>query len=165
MTRTRASLRRRLPRLAVVLAAVAALAAPAAASAAECPRTTLAAVEAEVMCPVCGTPLALASEAPQAIRQRALIERLIERCRSKEEIKDVLVAQFGDDGLALPEARGFELGAYVVPALAVLLAGGGVATAARRWRRADPASGPGAAGPDDDEAAARLDADLRRYDL
>lgn len=164
MTRARSS-RRRLARLAAALAAVAALAAPAAAAAAECPRTTLAAVEAEVMCPVCGTPLALASEAPQAIRQRALIERLIDRCRSKEEIEDVLVAQFGDDVLALPKAKGFELGAYLVPALAVLLAGGGVAVAARRWRRTGGAAQPLAPGPDDDEAAGRLDADLKRYDL
>ena len=89
----------------LLLAAVAllALALPAgAAVAADCPKTTLAAVEAEVMCPVCGTPLGLATEAPQANRERAFIQRLVERCRSKEEIKEILVAQYGPGVLALP---------------------------------------------------------------
>ena len=39
----------------------------------QCPKTTLGDVEDEVMCPVCGTPLGLATEAPQAERERALI--------------------------------------------------------------------------------------------
>jgi cytochrome c-type biogenesis protein CcmH len=62
-------------RILVILAALAALA-PAAAVAAE-PKTTLGDVEDEVMCPVCGTPLSLSTEAPQAQRERALIVRLI----------------------------------------------------------------------------------------
>lgn len=152
----------------LLLAAVAllALALPAgAAVAADCPKTTLAAVEAEVMCPVCGTPLGLATEAPQANRERAFIQRLVERCRSKEEIKEILVAQYGPGVLALPEAEGFNLGAYLVPALAVLLAAGGIAVAARRWRGGG--GGPSAeAGPAEESAAGkRLDADLERYEL
>jgi cytochrome c-type biogenesis protein CcmH len=149
----------------VLLATVIALAAPTAATAANCPKTTLAAIEAEVMCPVCGTPLGLATEAPQANRERALIQRLIDRCRSKDEIKEILVAQYGPGVLALPEAEGFNLGAYLIPALAVLLAAGGIAVAARRWRRGG--GGPAApTGPAEDSAAGkRLDADLERYEL
>jgi len=147
----------------VVLTALVALALPTAATAADCPKTTLAAVEAEVMCPVCGTPLGLATEAPQANRERAFIQRLIERCRSKDEIKEILVAQYGPGVLALPEAEGFNLGAYLVPALAVLLAAGGIAVAARRWRGGGrrPDDGPG----EDSAAGKRLDADLERYEL
>ncbi len=149
----------------VLLAALAVLAAPAGATAADCPKTTLSAVEAEVMCPVCGTPLGLASEAPQANRERALIQRLVDRCRSKEQIKDVLVAQYGPGVLALPEAEGFNLTAYLVPALAVLLAAGGIAVAARRWRR-DGGSGDAAGAPPTDAASdKRLNADLERYEL
>jgi cytochrome c-type biogenesis protein CcmH len=154
--------------VAALVAVLAALAVPtAAASAADCPRTSLAAVEAEVMCPVCGTPLGLATEAPQANRQRALIQRLVDRCRSKEEIKEVLVAQFGEDVLALPEAEGFDLTVYLVPALGLLAAAGGVFLAARRWRRDGGADAePPAAGlPDDAAASRRLDADLERYEL
>jgi cytochrome c-type biogenesis protein CcmH len=149
----------------IVLAALALLCAPAGAVAADCPKTSLAAVEADVMCPVCGTPLGLATEAPQANRQRALIQRLVDRCRSKDEIEEVLVAQYGPGVLALPETEGFDLSAYLVPALIVLLAAGGVALAALRWRGGG-GGGPAAAGPGEDGAAGkRLDADLERYEL
>lgn len=152
--------------LLLVAVALLALAAPPAATAAsDCPKTTLAAVEAEVMCPVCGTPLGLATEAPQANRERAFIQRLVERCRSKDEIKEILVAQYGPGVLALPEPEGFNLGAYLVPALAVLLAAAGIAVAARRWRGGGGRP-PAAAGPSEDSAAGkRLDADLERYEL
>jgi cytochrome c-type biogenesis protein CcmH len=148
-----------------LLLTVAALVVPGVATAADCPKTTLAAVEADVMCPVCGTPLGLATEAPQAVRQRALIQRLVDRCRSKDEIEQILVAQYGPGVLALPDTEGFDLAAYVVPALAVLLAGGGIAVAARRWRRGGDPGTPAAEGPDEGAAGKRLDSDLERYDL
>ncbi len=118
-------MRRRSPStrsLARALATVAAvvLAAPAAALA-QCPQTTLGEVEQEVMCPVCGTPLALATEAPQAERERQFIIERIERCESKDEIKAALVAQFGEAVLATPGDDGFDLAAYLLPALAVLI--------------------------------------------
>jgi cytochrome c-type biogenesis protein CcmH/NrfF len=80
--------------------------APAAAIAKDCPQTTLGDIEDEVMCPVCGTPLGLASEAPQAERERAFILRLVDDCKSKDEVKQALVAEFGDRVLALPGDQG-----------------------------------------------------------
>jgi cytochrome c-type biogenesis protein CcmH len=141
---------------------------PAAAAAQDCPKTTLGDIEDEVMCPVCGTPLGLASEAPQAQRERAYIERLIADCKSKDEVKQALVAEFGDSVLALPGDQGDDsLGdvlVYVVPALGILLAAGGIAFAVLRWRRRD---GPGGrrggalAGAD----GSRLEDDMERYEL
>ena len=154
-------------RVATVVVAVAALAMPAGASARDCPSTTLADVEDEVMCPVCGTPLGLATEAPQAQQERAFIERLIADCRSKGEVKRALVAQFGERVLALPgDAEGDDdLGdvlVYVVPALGLLLALGGIGLAVVRWRgrsgrsqRATPRTAD----------SGRLDADMERYEL
>jgi cytochrome c-type biogenesis protein CcmH len=142
---------------------------PAAAIAQDCPQTTLADIEDEVMCPVCGTPLGLASEAPQAQRERAYIERLIADCESKDEVKQALVAEFGDSVLALPGDQGDNsLGdvlVYVVPALGILLAAGGIAFAVVRWRRRG--GGPGGrrgtavAGAD----GSRLEDDMERYEL
>ena len=152
-------------RLALIGVALACIAAPAAV-AATCPKTTLADVENEVMCPVCGVPLALATEAPQAQRQRAFIERQVESCKSKQEIKDALVAQFGERVLALPPEKGFNLAAYLVPALLVVAGAATVAVVARRRRRTVVADRAKAAAPGltrDD--AARLEADLGRYDL
>jgi cytochrome c-type biogenesis protein CcmH len=150
--------------LAVALLAV--LGAAPAALAQSCPQTTLADLEDEVMCPVCGTPLALATEAPQAERQREYMQRLIDDCRSKSEIKQALVAQFGDEVLALPGDEGDDdLGdvlVYLIPALAIVLAAGGIAFAVLRWR------GARAGGPEAPVSAAdgsRVDTDMERYDL
>jgi cytochrome c-type biogenesis protein CcmH/NrfF len=150
----------------LVLAAISlALASPALAAT---PQTSLSDLEDEVMCPICGTLLELA-ESPQAQRQRALVKRLIAAGHTKEEVKDVLVAQYGRQVLALPGGSGFDLAAYLVPAIAFVAALIGLALGLRRWRRA---AGP--RGPDDEDAtpdgprgedAERLEADLARYDL
>jgi cytochrome c-type biogenesis protein CcmH len=155
-------------RLAVALmVVVAALVAAPAVAAVQCPRTTLADIEDEVMCPVCGTPLGLATEAPQAIQEREYIERLIADCRSKDEIKSALAAQFGDAVLALPgDSDDDDLGdvlVYVVPAVGIALATGGIAFAVARWRRG---AGPrGRATGDTPEGERRLQADMDRYEL
>ena len=65
------------------------------------PQTELPDIEDEVMCPICGTLLELA-ESPQAERERVYISRLIAEGKTKAEIKDALVAQYGDRVLALP---------------------------------------------------------------
>ncbi|MDQ3725167.1 MAG: cytochrome c-type biogenesis protein CcmH, partial [Actinomycetota bacterium] len=104
-------------RVRAILLALLALALAPTASGAE--QVTLIEIEEEVMCPVCGTLLQLA-EAPQAQRQKAFISRLIEEGRSEEQIKDALVAEYGEEVLALPEGEGFNLSAYVVPIVAFL---------------------------------------------
>lgn len=156
--------------LTLILAAAALLALPAAALA-QCPKTSLGEVESEVMCPQCGIPLELATEAPQAQAERRFIEEQVAACRSKEEIKDALVAEFGPGVLSLPEDDGFNLAVYLVPILAVILGGGAITLAVIRWRRARPADGapmrggtadPGTTGPLAEEERERLDADMRR---
>ena len=116
------------------------------------------------MCPVCGTPLNVAEEAPQAERQRAFIQREIDRC-TKSQIKRALVAEFGEQVPALPgDESDDDLGdvlAYVISrwrscsrrqrsGSAPRAGGGG-------WRP----NGGGARHP----ASKRLDADMERYDL
>jgi cytochrome c-type biogenesis protein CcmH len=151
---------------ALATALLALLIAAPAAFAQSCPQTTLADLEDEVMCPVCGTPLALATEAPQAQREREYIQGLIDDCRSKDEIKQALVAQFGDEVLTLPGDQGDddlgELLVYLIPALAIVVGAGGIAFAVVRWRGARP-RGPQAPGPAAD--GSRVDADMERYDL
>jgi cytochrome c-type biogenesis protein CcmH len=155
-------------RLAAAALAALALAVPAAAAAADCPKTSVADIEDEVMCLVCGTPLALVQDDPQARRERALIERLVLQCKSKGEIKDALVAEYGDSVLAVPKDEGFGLAAYLVPGLGLLAGAVAVAYGAVRWRRRrPPGTRAGTATPPapDPGDAARLEADLERYDL
>jgi cytochrome c-type biogenesis protein CcmH len=151
----------------VLLVVLAMAALPAAAAAKACPQTTLGDIEDEVMCPVCGTPLGLASESPQAQHERAYIERLIAQCKSKDEVKRALVAEFGDSVLALPGDEGdtsvSDVIVYVVPALGILLAAGGIAFAWIRWRRPRRGGGDRSTVPTAD--GARLEDDMERYDL
>src|SRR5919204_3556478 len=85
------------------------------------PRASLPDIEDEVMCPICGTLLEL-SESPQAQRERAFIRRRIARGETKQQIKDALVAEYGQQVLALPGDSGFDLSAYLVPLLAFIVA-------------------------------------------
>jgi cytochrome c-type biogenesis protein CcmH/NrfF len=147
-----------------ILAALLALALPAAANAQEPPRTSLADIEDEVMCPICGVTLELATEAPQAIQEREFIRERIAAGQSKDEIKDALVAEFGPEVLAIPEAEGFDLAAWLVPGIAILVAAVAILIGLRRWRRADRDAEDPPAEALDEEDARRLDADLARYD-
>ncbi|HEX5990698.1 MAG TPA: cytochrome c-type biogenesis protein CcmH [Solirubrobacterales bacterium] len=153
-------------RVRLLLIAVLALAALAPVAAGD-ERASLTEIEKQVMCPVCGTLLQLA-ESPQAQREKAFIRRLIAEGKTEAQIKDVLVAEYGEEVLALPPDSGFSLSAYVVPIVAFLIAAIALALGVWRWRRAggDSKGGgmPRAAGPSGEDAD-RLDADLARYDL
>jgi cytochrome c-type biogenesis protein CcmH/NrfF len=125
------------------------------------PRTTLPDVEDEVMCVECGTALNVSS-APVADQERAFIRARIADGMTKEEIKAALVEEYGPDVLAVPSGGGFNVSAWLVPALLALLAVGGVALVSRRWKRSGPAV---AAGPElDPEDQRRLDAELAAFD-
>jgi len=145
----------------VVALAMVLLAAPVASAA----QTSLADIEDEVMCVQCKTPLNL-SKAPAAERERAYIRRGVAAGRSKEQIKDGLVDQFGPAVLAVPEDTGFGLAGWLVPIAAALAALVVVLLAARRWRRSvrRAAPAPDAAAALDDADAWRLDRELSAFD-
>jgi cytochrome c-type biogenesis protein CcmH len=156
-------MRKQLAALAV-LALVAALPAATLAVRAQAQSASLPDIEDEVMCPTCGVPLSHAFS-PQAERERDFIRAQIARGRTKDQIKDALVAEFGPEVLAEPDPgeRGFDVVAYVVPVGAVVL--GAVAiwiAVTRARRRRGPRTEPAA---DLTQAeSARLERDLSRYD-
>ena len=142
---------------ALVLAAAGLLASTATAAT----RVSLPDIEDEVMCVQCGTALNLSTSAV-ADRERAFIRREIARGKSKQQIKDALVASFGPRVLAVPDDEGFGFAAWMVPVLVSLLALVAVVAAARHWRREAPA---GTAQPELDTAdASRLEQELTAYD-
>jgi cytochrome c-type biogenesis protein CcmH/NrfF len=129
-------------------------------------RTTLNEIEEEVMCPVCGTLLGLA-ESPQATREKAFVEKLVKEGKTKDEIKDALVAQYGNAVLAEPNGGGFSISAYVVPIVAFIVAAILLAAAVWKWRRSSGRGDgqlPAVDGPSADDRR-RLGEDLNRYDL
>jgi cytochrome c-type biogenesis protein CcmH len=127
-------------------------------------RASLPDIEDEVMCPTCGVPLNLAFS-PQAERERSFIRNQITAGKTKAQIKQALVSEFGPDVLATPRHSGFDLTAYLVPVLAVVIAAIALGFGLVRWRRrtAGPSAVPA---PQLSPAeSARLEQDLSSYDL
>jgi cytochrome c-type biogenesis protein CcmH len=152
-------------RRALALAAALLLALTATAIAAT-PRTSVTDVEDEVMCVACGVPLAIA-ESPQATQERSYIRDLVAQGKTKQEVKDALVAEYGDRVLALPKDDGFGLAAYLVPIALVLAALAAGLFFVPKWRRKRNDDGDA---PDDrpnltDADARRLEEDLARYEV
>ena len=126
------------------------------------PQASLPDIEDEVMCTVCGTILSATPQAPQAEQERDLIRELIAEGKTKDEIKAVLVAEYGPEVLATPDNEGFDLAAWIVPLAGIAIAVGAIGVAVRRWRRAASAAEPPAAGIDPGDEQ-RLAEDMRRY--
>jgi cytochrome c-type biogenesis protein CcmH/NrfF len=125
------------------------------------PKVSLPDIEDEVMCVECRTALNV-STAPVANQERAFIREKIAQGLTKDQIKKALVDAYGPDVLAEPEAKGFDLSAWIVPGVLVACAALGVALVARRWRHV-PA--PPDAEPElDPEDRRRLDAELTAFD-
>ena len=90
---------------------------------------------------------------------RAFIRARIAAGDSKQEIKDALVAQFGQTVLAEPPKRGFDLLAWVLPLAGLLSAAAIVGYATWRWSRR-----PAEDEPLDPEDERRLDDALARFE-
>jgi cytochrome c-type biogenesis protein CcmH len=126
---------------------------------------SLPAIQRQVMCVTCKIPLDVA-QSPQADRERAYIQSLIDQGQTEAQIKRALVGQYGPSVLALPSAHGFDLAAYLVPLAAVLALLAALPVLLPRWRRRarapDGQETPGTTLSSSDSA--RLDADLARFD-
>jgi cytochrome c-type biogenesis protein CcmH len=130
---------------------------------------TLNELENEVMCPVCGTTLAQSnSDAAKAIERE--IRDQIAAGRTKGQIKDFLVQQYGESILAAPPKHGFDLLAWVLPLVGILAAASVLGVAAWRWTRwrAEPealtvesVNGQGSIDPELDR---RVDEELARFE-
>jgi len=127
------------------------------------PKVSLPDIEDEVMCVECRTALNV-STAPVADQERAFIREKIAQGLSKQEIKDALVEAYGPDVLATPEAKGFDLSAWLIPGALVAALAVGVTLLARRWRRTPAAATRPATAELDPADARRLDAELAAFD-
>jgi len=150
--------------LALSLGAAAGASAATTASTAATAKASYLQVVDDVMCVVCHEPLAVA-QSPEAFQERDYIRQEIATGKTRKQIEDDLVAQYGPAVLALPPAHGVNLLVYVVPPLVLIL---GIATLAvfiPRWRRRPRRGEPGperGGAPMDPADAQRLDEDLSR---
>ena len=150
--------------LAVVLAALA-LAGPAAAASCAHPRTSLAYLEGQVMCPTCHTTLDQ-SDSAAAQQIEAHISQRIAQCWTAQQIESELVANYGQGILAAPSHKGFDLLAWWLPVAGVLAGALVLAFGVWRWSRRrgpEPPDEPEDSGLDE-ETERRLDDLLARFD-
>jgi cytochrome c-type biogenesis protein CcmH len=125
---------------------------------------TLSALEGQVMCPVCGTTLDQ-SDSPAAHQIERVISQRIAAGDTDCQIKNRLVAQYGESILASPPHHGFGLLAWWLPIAGVLVAAVALGVGAWRWsrtREAEPVAV--GAGPLDPALERRVDEELRRYE-
>jgi cytochrome c-type biogenesis protein CcmH/NrfF len=150
-------------RLAAVVVAAFVLAAPAAAACTQ-PRTSLAYLEGQIMCPTCHTTLDQ-SNSESALRIEAQIRKRIAQCWTADQIRSELVANFGAGILAAPPHKGFDLLAWWLPLGGIALGAVLLAAGVWRWsRRSDDGGSPPADGALDAADEQRLDELLARLD-
>ena len=126
-------------------------------------RPSLAELEGEVMCPVCGTTLDQ-SDAPAALQIKRFIKRRIAAGDEEGEIKDALVSNYGESILASPPKHGFGLLAWWVPLGGIILAAALLGWGIWRWSHPREPAAATVGAPLDPVVDRQLDEELKRFD-
>jgi cytochrome c-type biogenesis protein CcmH len=128
-------------------------------------RTSYLSVVDDVMCVVCHEPLGVA-QSPEAFQERDYIRQLIAQGKTRKEIENDLVQQYGPAVLARPPANGVNLLVYIIPPVVLIVGITVLAIFLPRWRRRAREAG---LSPTDTRAtldaadAKRLNDDLGRF--
>jgi cytochrome c-type biogenesis protein CcmH len=93
-------------------------------------------VAASVRCPACRAESARDSQSTSAENVRDEIARRVEAGQSDDEIRAALAASFGDEILLEPPSSGSGSVVWMLPVVAIVVAGSALAMTFRRWRTA-----------------------------
>ncbi len=93
------------------------------------------AVAAQLRCPVCQGLSIEDSPTELALEMRAVIRDQLASGSSPAEVQAYFVSKYGEWILLQPKPEGFNLAVYALPIMALLLGGGAVGLAVRRWTR------------------------------
>ncbi|RMF56750.1 MAG: cytochrome c-type biogenesis protein CcmH [Calditrichaeota bacterium] len=94
---------------------------------------TVSSVEKHLMC-TCGCTMPLYTcECQKSEEMRTEIKQMIERGMTQQEILDSYVSRFGEKILSAPTKKGFNLVAWILPFLSVILVGGVLIKTVKRW--------------------------------
>jgi cytochrome c-type biogenesis protein CcmH len=92
-------------------------------------------------CPVCtGVPLDVC-ETQACVQWRGLVREKLLAGENEEQIRQYFVAQYGERVLGAPPPNGFNLSAYILPALALALGALILYWTTRRWLSRPQATG------------------------
>ncbi len=118
----------------------------------------------------CGCTMVLANcthiECHSREAMTAFIEQEIARGQSAEEIIQSFVTQYGEQVLASPPKQGFNLVAWILPFAAILVGGGVVYVALKKWvwqGRQPPTIATTEADEGDEEYQRRLEKELNEF--
>lgn len=125
-----------------------------------------------IICPCSCGEILTGCTCDTAKEMRAFVASSLQNGKTKAEITESLVAQYGEVVLGAPKARGFNLIVWVAPVLVTFLGFAIAFILLRRWAARRPAAAtPGAAGSgrsaeqDLDALRARAEEELRRLRL
>ena len=121
------------------------------------------ALEGGLRCPVCQSQSIRQSRSFMAEDMRRQIRAMIAAGRTDDEIRAYFVSRYGTWVLLTPPKAGFNLAAYLLPALVVLIGAAGLVLAARRWSRVPRDARPPAPPPDSPQLA-RLEQELEEIE-
>ena len=93
------------------------------------------ALDKQLMCPVCPSETIDQSRVELAKQMRAIVRERLAESESEQEIKDFFVDRYGDNVLAAPPARGFNIVVWVVAGLVFPIAAACLVLALRVMRR------------------------------
>ncbi len=131
--------------------------------------TTVSDISKELICQ-CGCTMVLANcshaECMSREEMTTLIEQKLAQGQSEEKIIQFFVAQYGEQVLASPPKRGFNLVAWVLPFAAILGGGGVIYIALKAWvkrGKGHPTNAVTKAEEGDEEYQRRLEKELEEF--
>jgi cytochrome c-type biogenesis protein CcmH len=129
----------------------------------------ISAVEDAVIC-TCGCANMVLSTClcGHAAEMRTEIRALYESGKNDDEVLEILISRYGERILATPKQEGFNLTAYTLPFLAILMGGGLLISLINRWKK-NAGEGKGEEGQtgevaEDDPYRRRLEEELKSYE-
>jgi cytochrome c-type biogenesis protein CcmH len=123
-------------------------------------------IEAMLIAPCCWSQQVSVHQSPAADEIRQNIRRMLAEGKTRQQILDAYVKEYGDRILAEPPARGFSRLFHVAPWIFLVASVGLVLIVIRRLRvpAAAPAAAEPAAAPPDVAESERIDEELRNLD-
>ncbi|MDE2860739.1 MAG: cytochrome c-type biogenesis protein CcmH [Chloroflexota bacterium] len=120
-------------------------------------------IDQSLMCPICPSETIDQSQTEIAEQMRRTVRERLAQGESRDEVLDFFVERYGEGILAAPPKSGFNLLAWLVPPIALLIGGSALALVVRSMRqehrRSAAAPLPGAAGLE--QYLAAVDQDIR----
>jgi cytochrome c-type biogenesis protein CcmH len=108
-------------------------------------------VASELRCPVCQGLSIQDSPSELSQQMRTVVKEQLASGKSEQEVKDYFISKYGEWILLEPQAHGFNLLVYALPAVLVLGGAGLIVLLVRRWTAAAATTLPSPPDADDSE--------------